>query len=329
MKTLRSQRAAYRQAQHKRQAVMISCVVPVYNEGKHIKRFLDELKTLIASLVPLYEIIVINDGSQDDTATQLLTLKDPAIKVIHFARNFGKEQALTAGIAHAKGDAVLLIDSDFQHPFMLIKQFFKHWLAGYHMIYGQQHIRHEASWLKAKVVNSYYHLLNWMANITIPPHAGDFRLIDRSVIQALQQCHESDRFMKGLYAWVGFDTKGIPFNASPRQSGKSHFAFKRLLGLAINSLCSFSSMPLRFASLVGVIIATSVFIYGLVIFADALINQTTVPGYTTLILSILFLGGMQLIFIGILGEYIGRIFNEVKRRPAYIIESTQGMNENQ
>ncbi len=308
--------------------LFISCVVPVYNEETVIDSFLAQLHTQLSQLSNNFEIIVVDDGSRDRTAAKLVELlpRHP-LKLITLSRNFGKEIALSAGLDHCKGEVVILIDSDFQHPFELIPVFLHQWSEGFDMVYGIRTNRDDESPIKRYFAHVFYALMAKSTHIDIPRNAGDFRLLDRKVVDALNTIEERNRFMKGLYAWVGFKSIGVPFEVKERAGGKSAWKFTRLTELAITGILSFSDLPLRIWSLIGFIISMISFSYALFIILDTMIYGKDIPGFASLFVSIMFFGGVQLLSIGILGEYIARIFNEVKRRPKYIIEEKHGFDK--
>ncbi len=299
---------------------LFSFIIPAYAEEKNIATFLMALKDALDHLSIRYEIITIDDGSPDNTAKFMReTAQKIPMKCVLFSRNFGKEQALTAGLKYASGDAAILMDADFQHPFQTIEEFINHWRQGYDIIYGIRVDRGHDGYLRRSFTYVFYKLLNWIAKIPIEPNAGDFRLLDRKTIDALNTLPERTRFMKGLYAWVGFNSIGIPFDVVERQAGQSSYSLTKLSNLAAIGLTSFSTLPLRIAMLVGLLTSCVALSYGSWIVLRALLFGVDLPGWSTLVAAVLFLGGIQLIAMGILGEYISHIFTEVKRRPHYIV----------
>jgi len=308
--------------------VMISCIVPVLNEEELIREFLQSLASQLQLLTDLYEILVIDDGSEDQTTNiiQQLANENAAIKLIRFSRNFGKEQAIAAGLRYCQGDVGIILDADFQHPIELIPLFLEKWAAGHDMVYGLRSSRENESKIRRFFSNLFYKLLRIMTKIKIPANAGDFRLIDRNAINSLNEFDERTRFMKGLYAWIGYSSIAVPFDVAQRPAGKSQHHFRKLTELAITGFISFSDIPLRIWGLIGLVISLFSFCSAMYIIVDTLVNGATVPGYATIIVTVIFFGGIQLLSIGILGEYIARIFHEVKRRPAYLIEKTIGIN---
>ena len=297
----------------------LSIVIPCFNEGEHLAQFIEQLKIRIQELTPNFEILIINDGSYDNTRDIALSIMNAGhIHYIEFSRNFGKESALMAGINHADGDAVLLIDADFQHPLDKIKEMELLWKNGYEMVYGVIVNRKKESWWKKIGTRLFYSLMN-SSEVVIPANAGDFRWLDRRVVDALKQLPERNRFMKGLYAWVGFKAIALPFEPNERQSGTSSFGASRLTRLALSGLASFSTLPLQFWIASGILISGLAVAYGFYVVIETFIYGNPVSGWPTLTVAIMFFSGIQLLSIGILGEYIGQIFNEVKQRPLYLI----------
>lgn len=308
--------------------VFVSCIVPVYNEQANIALFLTNLSAELAQLTQVYEIIVVDDGSKDSTIECIYKLpKNLPIKLLGFSRNFGKEIALTAGLEHCQGQVAILIDADFQHPIDLIPQFLEKWSLGYDMVYGLRNSRKNESRIKRGFARLFYWLMSKMSKIDIPNNVGDFRLLDRKVIQILNTFNERTRFMKGLYAWVGFNTCAIPYDVQNRTAGQSGWGFSKLAELAITGITSFSDVPLRVWSFIGFIISLASLIYAIYIVTDTMLFGTDLPGFPTLAVAIMFFGGVQLLSIGILGEYIARIFTEVKQRPNYIINVKHGFED--
>lgn len=311
-----------------RQQKLLSIIVPVYNEQDVINDFLHALVHASKDWGLNIEIIIINDASKDSTLLKLKELKQQLpIKIISFSRNFGKECALTAGLEHCKGDMAVLVDADFQHPLEVIPEFIQAWEEGYDMVYGVRQSRDDEKPLKRWLTHTFYRLFDKITPIDIPRNAGDFRLLDRKVIDAMNRLQERQRYMKGLYAWVGFNSKSIYFTVQQRAAGTSSWSFFRLLELALTGITSFSDVPLRVWSIIGSIISLLAFVYGSFILIKTLVIGSDLPGFATLIVAIMFLGGIQLLSVGILGEYIGRVFNEVKQRPKYIIAESHGFDE--
>jgi polyisoprenyl-phosphate glycosyltransferase len=306
---------------------LISCVVPAYNEAANLQKLVPQLSAALAELSPHHEIIIVDDGSSDDTAvTAVALMAQYPVKCLLLSRNFGKENALTAGLHEAGGDVVVLMDSDLQHPVAMIPVFFAKWREGYDMVYGLRDSRADESFWKRKLTNWFYRLLRRASRVPIQPDAGDFRLLDRSVVNTLKALPERSRFMKGLYAWVGYRTIGIPFRVEERHTGVSTFNYRRLGRLALVGTVAFTELPLRISALLGLAISLVAIIYGSYEAVRALLFGVDLPGWTTLVVAITFLNGIQLMAIGVLGEYIARIFNEVKGRPNYIVARRIGFD---
>lgn len=317
-----------RQVSLQNKTVFISCVVPVFNEEAVITAFITQLQAALRQLTQYFEIIIIDDGSRDRTIERVLQLpKDFHVKVLGLSRNFGKEIALTAGLEHCSGDVVISMDADFQHPVDVIPIFLQQWAEGHDMVYGIRQSRHSESYLKRNFALMFYWLMQKITKIDMPSNAGDFRLMDRKIITALKQFPERTRFMKGLYAWVGFKKIGIPFEVKERAAGKSSWGFTKLAELAITGITSFSDVPLRVWGVIGLAISSVSLIYAAYIITVTLLFGADLPGFPTLAAAIMFFGGVQLLSIGILGEYIARIFTEVKQRPKYILQLKEGFDE--
>jgi glycosyltransferase involved in cell wall biosynthesis len=307
---------------------LISCVVPVYNEESVIAEFIDALDKTLKELAYPYEIVIIDDGSQDRTKEIIHELRTHLpIHYIRFSRNFGKEKALSAGLDHARGNAVILLDGDFQHPLELLQEFIKKWEEGNDMVFAVRQNRSDESWIKRNCARIFYQLTSKIDRINIPANAGDFRLLDRKIVDALQKLPERNRFMKGLYSWVGFKQEAIPFEVQPRKAGKSQWSFYSLLDLAITGITSFTAFPLRMIAIGGVGVATVAILYGLWIIFSTLMFGIQTPGWATIVTAISFFGGLQLFAIGIVGEYVGRVFDEVKHRPHYIIDKESSFDD--
>lgn len=308
--------------------VFISCVVPVYNEEDIIQPFLKELSAYLSQIAKRYEIIVVNDGSRDATVQKVLELPEKlGVRLLSLSRNFGKEAAMTAGLEHSRGEVSILMDADFQHPIEMLVPFLNHWGEGYDMVYGLRQSRAAESAFKRNCAHLFYWLMSKITHIEILNNAGDFRLMDRNVVEALKQFPERTRFMKGLYAWIGYKKIGVPFEVQERAAGDSSFSLKRLVELAVAGITSFSDVPLRVWGLVGFVISLVSLLYAIYMVTSTLLFGTDFHGFPTIVVAIMFLGGIQLLSLGILGEYIARIFTEVKQRPQYLIEGKYGFEE--
>lgn len=269
-----------------------------------------------------WEALFINDGSRDRTLSLLehLHQQDKRFCYVSLSRNFGKEAAMLAGFDHARGDAVIIMDADLQHPPQVIPQMLAAWEEGYDDVYGKRLSRGRESWLRRKLSMSYYRLLQRMAHVDILPNVGDFRLLDRRCIEVLKQLRETERYTKGLYCWIGFNKKEVPFETQDRVAGKSTWSYRQLIGLAIDGIMSFTTAPLRISAILGIVVSIIAFIYMCVVLAKTLFWGEPVAGYPTIVVLVLFLGGVQLISLGIVGEYLGKTFMEVKNRPVYVVD---------
>jgi len=309
---------------------LISIVTPFYNEGEGVKLFYRSISKLIDSLSDVrFEVVCVDDGSRDDTLVRLqeIAADDPRFRVIELSRNFGKEAALTAGIDAALGDAVIPMDADLQDPPELISKMIAEWRAGADVVLAKRSDRRVDSFLKRKTAELFYHLHNSLSSITIPENVGDFRLMNRSSVDALKRLPEQQRFMKGLFAWIGFRTKIVEYTRQERAAGDSKFSAWKLWNFAIEGITSFSTIPLRIWTYIGLAVASLTLLYAMFIIGRTLIRGVDVPGYASLLVAVLFLGGLQLISIGLLGEYIGRIYLESKQRPKYIVRKVYGSSE--
>lgn len=283
---------------------------------------MEKLIPIMQNVQRPYEIIFINDGSTDNTLNVLLKAKskNPQIRILNLSRNFGKEAALTAGLEHAMGEVVIPIDADLQHPPEIIIEFIKKWEEGFDVVVGKRTVRTGEGVIKKLTAKYFYKFHNQISDVEIPYNVGDFRLMSRKVIEALKRLPENQRFMKGLFAWVGFNTAVVEYEQAPRAAGKTSYNGWKLWDFALDGITSFSTLPLRIWMYIGFLISFLSFLYGSAIVINTLILGVDTPGYASMITVILFLGGIQLIGIGILGEYIGRIYKETKKRPLYIIE---------
>ncbi len=310
--------------------VEISVVVPLYNEEPNIDYLFERLLLVLDAMNISYEIVCVNDGSQDNTLKCLVEYhhRHPGIKVVNLSRNFGKEVALTAGIDYAGGAAVIPIDADLQDPPELIKELVATWREGYDVVYATRRSREGESWVKRFTARSFYRTIGWMSPVPIPRDTGDFRLLDRRVVEALKQMPERTRFMKGLFGWAGFKQTSILFDREPRLNGTTTWNYWRLWNFAIDGITSFSFLPLKVWSYVGLVISLLSFIYATFLVIRTLIFGVDLPGYASLMVTVLFLGGIQLITLGIIGEYLGRVYEEVKGRPLYLVRDCYGFNNN-
>ena len=301
----------------------VSVVVPAFNEELVIEATYRRLTATLDGLQLRYELIFVNDGSRDETLTlltQLATL-DATVKVIDFSRNFGHQIAVTAGIDHAQGDVVILIDADLQDPPELITTFLEKWREGYDVVYAIREVRDGESWFKKLTARFFYRVLHNMSDIDIPLDTGDFRLMSRAVANQLKDIRERHRFIRGLVSWVGYRQIGIPYERKNRVAGESKYPLRKMLKFSIDGITSFSFRPLQLATKFGFFVASMGFLGVLLILYQRLFTQSTVQGWSSLMVVSLFLGGVQLIMLGILGEYLGRIYDEVRGRPLYVIRN--------
>ncbi|WP_068409372.1 glycosyltransferase family 2 protein [Labrenzia sp. OB1] len=301
---------------------LLSVIVPVFNEEDVIVHFLDATRTVLERSGLKYEYVFIDDGSRDATADILArALKDglPG-RLLGLSRNFGKEAALSAGLEAARGDIAVIIDADLQDPPDLILQMLEGWRAGYDVVYGLRVDRSSDTLMKRSTAGMFYRLFDQLANIQMPANAGDFRLIDRAVIDALLRLPERNRFMKGLFAWVGFPAMALPYERPPRKAGAGKFNYWKLWNFALDGLTGFTTLPLRVWFYGGALVSVAAFAYAFYLVLHVVVFGIDVPGYTSLMVALLFFSGVQLLSIGMIGEYIARLFNEAKQRPVYILQ---------
>ncbi len=298
----------------------------MYNETDNLSQFFSRLETVLNRLNTSYEIVCVNDGSTDNTLALLLehNKHNPFIKIVELSRNFGKEIALTAGIEHTSGSAVIPIDADLQDPPELIGKLLAKWREGYDMVYATRRIRRGETFIKRFTAKLFYRVIDAMSEISIPKNTGDFRLMDRSVVNALSQLPERTRFMKGLFSWLGFKQTAIYYDRDPRQAGESKWNYWRLWNFAIDGITSFSALPLKLWSYVGIFLSFMSMLYATFLIVRTLVMGIELPGYASMMVVILFLGGIQLITLGVIGEYLGRIYSEVKGRPLYLVRRLYG-----
>ena len=312
----------------RRQGKRLSIVVPMHNEAPVLGQFFERIEAATKDLGVAVEIICVDDGSGDETLSGLVqkAARDPRVKVIALARNFGKEAAMTAGIEAASGDMVLPIDADLQDPPELIAEFLKRWEEGYDVVYGARADRSSDTAMKRTTAKLFYRIFNGVADLEIPVSAGDFRLMDREVVEALKRLPERNRFMKGLFAWVGFRQIGIPYVRPERAAGTSTMGYLRLWRFALDGITSFSTAPLRVWSVIGLVGAAIAVAYAVVLIIRVLIVGREAPGYASLMVVILFSFAIQMIAFGVLGEYVGRLYQEVKGRPIYVVRAKIGFD---
>jgi glycosyltransferase involved in cell wall biosynthesis len=302
---------------------LVTLLIPCFNEEKSLPLLWDQLKPLMDSNGQYqWQVLFVNDGSRDNTLSLLKQLADGDSRVnyVSLSRNFGKENAMLAGFDYAAGDCMVIMDADLQHPPHLVLEMLKYWEEGYQDVYARRNSRDTDSWLRKKLSNTYYRLLQKASRTEVLPNVGDFRLLDRKCIDALKSLRETERYTKGMYCWIGFRKKEILFEPAERVAGESTFSYRKLVGLAMEGITSYTTAPLRISTIIGFIVSLFSFILLLYFLIKSLIWGDPVQGFPTLIIVILFLGGMQLLSIGIIGEYLGRVFNETKNRPVYIVD---------
>jgi len=303
----------------------LSCVIPCWNEAENLAQLLPLLRDTLVACTRAWEVVLVDDGSTDATPALLAQwARRPGFRALQLSRNFGKEAALTAGLQAACGEVVVMMDADLQHAPALIATFVEHWRNGADMVYAVRQDRHDEGLLKRLGARCFYRLVNAADHVTLPPGAGDFRLMDRQVVDALLSLPERTRFMKGLYAWVGFKTVAVTYLPDPRSHGRSHFDAVRLLRLSLDGLTAFTTWPLRVVSGIGFMLALLSFLYGGYLTASYLVAGHDVSGWTTIVVSLMFFAGIQLVSLGVVGEYVGRIFEEVKSRPLFIVRRELG-----
>lgn len=303
----------------------LSCVVPCFNEARNLEQLLPALRERLAALAPRWEIVLVDDGSTDGTRERMAEwTRLPGVRALVLSRNFGKEAALTAGLDAACGEAVVVMDADLQHPPALLDVFVRHWQAGADVVYAVREHRHAETWFKRWGSRLFYGLINGGERFEVPRDAGDFRLMDRAAVKALLALPERNRFMKGLYAWIGFEAVAVPYLPEARAHGSSHFNRLRLVRLAFDGLTAFTVWPLRAVIALGFVLALAAFGYGGYLTIAYLLYGHDVSGWTTIVVSLMLLAGIQLVSLGVVGEYVGRIYEESKKRPLYVVRQSLG-----
>ena len=308
---------------------LLSVVVPVHDEQETLEELVRRLLGVIDELPGLAgEVILVDDGSRDMSYPLMTQIarREPRVKVVQLSRNFGHQVAITAGVELARGDAVIVMDSDLQHPPELIPEFVRRWEEGFDIVYGVMQERSE-DWFKRVTARAYYALLRRMTKVEMPAAAGDFRLIDRVAVDAFVSMRERDRYVRGMFAWLGFQQTGIDYVPPPRYAGQSKYTVRRMARLAFDGIFSFSIYPLRVVLMAGLVVSLASFVVGIATLISKLAGAYVVPGYVTLVVVITFLSGIQLVVLGGIGEYIGRIYEEVKRRPLYVVRRTHGFDD--
>jgi dolichol-phosphate mannosyltransferase len=313
-----------KRAGSRKSAGTVSVAIPVYNEEENISLLLDQLRPVIDKLPYVFEILFVDDGSTDGTyrAIQEAGKKDPRIKALSFSRNFGHQAALIAGLQYATGDAVITMDGDLQHPPALIPQLVAKWSDGFQIVYTIRESTVEESFFKRLTSRLFYRLINAFSDTPVQPFGADFRLLDRSVVDSLKTLKERDQFLRGLIGWIGYNATGISFTAGERAAGTSKYNTRKMIKLALDGILSFSAAPLHLVTYLGFVVSVLSFLYGAYSIYAYFFTNLTVSGWTSLLVAVLFLGGVQLISIGFVGEYLIRVYNETKGRPLFIIKDS-------
>jgi polyisoprenyl-phosphate glycosyltransferase len=308
-------------------AKLISIVIPVLNEAANLDALVGRVTDVLGQVPERWEILFVDDGSTDDTLARLREIhaRDPRITAISFSRNFGKELAIAAGLTYVRGDAAIIMDADLQHPPEVALKFAEKWREGYDIVYGDRIDRNTDGPFRRLYAKAFYRLFNFLSRSDIPSGAGDFRLLDRKAIDAMNRFKETSRFNKGLYSWIGFKSIGIPYQVADRAQGFTKWNARKLIRFALDGLTSFSTLPLRVWSLLGLTISLMAILYASVIFVRTIVFGADVPGFPSIIVSVMLLAGVQLISLGVLGEYLGRVYEEVKARPLFLVAEEVGV----
>ena len=306
----------------------VSIVIPVFNEAESIPLLVHELNVVLKSLPYAFEILFVDDGSSDETfrLVKQLQAKDRRIRGLSFSRNFGHQAALTAGLQYASGDAVITMDADLQHPPSLIPTLLEKWREGFQIVFTTRESTADEPLLKKLTSRAYYWLINRFSETPVQTFGADFRLLDRAVVRSLNELEERDRFLRGLIGWMGYSSTGVAFSAGPRAAGTSKYSTRKMFKLALDGLLSFSAKPLHYVTYLGLLVSFLSFLYGIYSIYAYFFTERTIPGWTSILVTVLFLGGVQLISIGVLGEYLIRVYTEAKGRPLFIIKDTLGID---
>jgi glycosyltransferase involved in cell wall biosynthesis len=304
----------------------LSVIVPVYNEQENLHPLFESLSLVLNELTATWEIIFVDDGSQDGSAASVESLRrqDSRVKLISLSRNFGHQLALTAGMDYAGGEAVILMDADLQHPPALIKELIRLWREGNEIVYTIRQPDPDQPWLKRQTALLFYKVFRCLTGLDLPMHTADFRLLDKKVVAAFKEIRERSRFLRGLTQWVGFRSAGLAYQPQPRHSGVSKYTFSQMIHLATDGIVSFSTIPLYAAIYLGFGLATLGFLYSVYVLYARFVTHQVIPGWTSLIMLLSIIGGIQLILLGIAGIYIGKIYEEVKQRPLYLLRYSLG-----
>jgi polyisoprenyl-phosphate glycosyltransferase len=308
---------------------LLSVIVPVLNEAANLGELSSRLRKVLDGLDIDWEVIAIDDGSTDSTLAALRALHDtdPRFRAVSLSRNFGKERAIAAGLAYAQGDAAVLIDADLQHPPEVIAEFLTEWRKGFDIVYGQRIDRNTEGPVRRYLARAFYRLFKTLSRTSLPPGAGDFRLLSRRAVDAMNRFGERERFNKGLYSWIGFPSVGVPYRVAERKAGFAKWSPRKLIHFALDGIFSFSTMPLRISAVLGLLISLGAVGYGFYFLIYTLMYGIDRPGFPSLIISIMFLSGVQLVSLGIVGEYLGRVYEEVKARPLFLVAEEVGFSQ--
>ncbi len=308
---------------------MLSVVVPLKDEEDNLEPLARRLLDVLEKLTARWEVILVDDGSRDETYPRVLALhaSDPRFKVVRLSRNFGHQVALSAGLDLARGDVVVTLDGDLQHPPEVIPELVRHWREGAQVVYGTMAERQGESRLKGVTARAFYRTLTRLTDIDVPDAAGDFRLVDRAALEAFLSMRERNRYLRGMFSWVGFEQVGVPYTSPPRSAGESKYTVGRMVRLASDAIVSFSDRPLRIALNVGFLVAFGSILFGVSALVSKLGGFFVVPGWTSVMVLMGVVGGVQLIVLGIIGEYVGRIAEQVKERPLYVVRALHGLDE--
>lgn len=304
-----------------------SVVIPIFNEQEVLPALFDRLTVLLERLDGQAEVILVDDGSEDEGLARMMDVaaRDGRFKVLQLSRNFGHQIAITAGLDFAAGNAVVVMDADLQDPPEVILELARCWREGFDVVYAVRRVRAGEKRFKRKTATAFYRLLRRLSDVDIPADVGDFRLVDRKALEAYKTMREEDRFVRGMFSWIGFKQTGVPYDRDERYAGRTKYPLRKMLQFAVDGIVSFSNAPLRLALTLGFLVSLTSFIYGFVSISLRLAGAFTVPGWTSVIIVTSFLGGVQLMVLGVIGEYVGKAYKEAKKRPLYVVSSSRGL----
>jgi polyisoprenyl-phosphate glycosyltransferase len=306
---------------------VLSVVIPLKDEVTNVRPLVDQLQTVLDDVTDRWEVVFVDDGSNDGTYPLLVEIheSDARFRIVRLSRNFGHQIAISAGLDFARGSAVITMDGDLQHPPDVIPELVRHWRGGAQVVYGVMTSRHGESSVKATTARVFYWTLSKLTDIDVPPNAGDFRLVDRTALDAFLRLRERNRYLRGMFSWVGFEQQGVPYTSPPRAAGQTKYTFGRMVRLATDAIVGFSDRPLRLALNLGFVVSLGAILFGLSAVVSKLLGVLVVPGWTSVMVLVGVVGGVQLIVMGIIGEYVGRIADEVKQRPLYVVRAVHGV----